>query len=163
MEIHSARMLAQSLLSGLSKTADTEPADGAQAARFRALLQPGAPADAQAVSGTDALSNTTAAVEPGDSVASGRLAGLDHLAAGASPAPTSLGDSILRGLAQVRDGLNAGLAQANDLIDPQSGPMSTSRLLQFQVGMLNMGFQYQMVASVVTKTAQNIDQLVKMQ
>lgn len=76
---------------------------------------------------------------------------------------TSLGDSILRGLEKVRSGLNANWTSAASLLDPHEGPTSTLRVLQFQASMLNVGFQYQMVGGVVTKTAQNIDQLVKMQ
>jgi hypothetical protein len=153
VEIQSARILAQALMSGLSQSPQAQPLDETQAARFQALLQShdGA-AEATSVPGSD-LASGAITIGRGDTLA----------AESAAAAPTSLGDSILRGLTQVRGSLNEGLAQANRLIDPQAGPLSTAKLLQFQVGMLNMGFQYQLIASVVTKTAQNIDQLVKMQ
>jgi type III secretion system YscI/HrpB-like protein len=166
MDIQGARALAHTVVSGLSKSPAADSADASQAARFRLLLQSSEP-DGVAAS-PDAASAATGIAAPGAAAATGpdaaALAGLGTApAAGAPTGPSSLGDTILRGIEKVRGSLNEGLAQTNALIDPETGPMSTGRLLQFQVGMLNMGFQYEMVAGVVTKTAQNIDQLVKMQ
>ncbi len=167
MDIQGARALAHTVMSGLSKSPAADSADASQAARFRMLLQSGEPGS---VAGTsDAASaagvgpEVTAVGGSGAAAATGPDAALAAEFAAVPAGPSSLGDTILRGIEKVRGGLNEGLAQTNALIDPESGPISTARLLQFQVGMLNMGFQYEMVAGVVTKTAQNIDQLVKMQ
>ncbi len=149
MEVQGARMLAQLLGPGAAQPSPpaSASADESQAARFRALLQTGEPADVAAASPEAAASLASGAT---DAVASARP-------------PASIGDSILQGLEKVRGSLSEGWASTQSLIDPQVGPMSTGRLLQFQVNMLNMGFQYQVVTGVATKTAQNIDQLVKMQ
>lgn len=155
MEIQSARMLAQTLTSQLSKSAPS--ADEAQAARFKSMLQqPSAPADA-VVSGGHGMSSPAAALGHANATVG------ESAIAEVATTPSSLGDNILHGIAKIRGSLNEGLAEVDQMVDPEKGPMSTAKLLQFQVGMLNMGFQYQMVAGVVTKTAQNIDQLVKMQ
>ncbi len=45
----------------------------------------------------------------------------------------------------------------------KGGPVSTQRMLEFQLDILHLGFTHQMLGSVVAKTAQDIDQLVKMQ
>ncbi len=114
--------------------------DSAQAAKFRALVQP-------------------------DATVAGDGSGLAISAGHAIPAhpPASLGDAILQGLEKVRGSLNNGWASATALLDPQNGPVSTPRMLQFELGMLHMGFAHQMIGSVVSKTTQDIDQLVKMQ
>jgi hypothetical protein len=149
MQIQGAQILAQALTSSPAKApaADSAAAPaalhGSQAAHFRTLLQ--GPEELLPPSETAA----TPAASPGMAPVPDR--------------PVSLGDSILQGFERVRGSLSEGWAETNKLIDPQTGPMSTQRLLQFQVRMLNMGFEYQMVTGVVTKTAQNIDQLVKMQ
>jgi len=79
-------------------------------------------------------------------------------AAAASP-----GEAILRGLGHLRQRMNGGWADAVGHIDSQNGPMTTTQLLQFQSGVLQMGFEYQMVGSIAGKATQGIDQLVKMQ
>jgi hypothetical protein len=151
-DIVSARIVAQTLASSAAAAPPAPPSPVSQsaAAHFRALLQPaelappaGDAAAVRAAPASDALAATTAPALP--------------------PAPGSFGDLILQGMQKVHGSLSSGLESTEALIDPRTGPMSTTRLLQFQVKMLDMGFQYQMVASVATKTAQNIDQLVKMQ
>ncbi len=114
--------------------------DSAQAAKFRALVQP------EAAVASDSSELATSAVH----------------AASSNPA-TSLGDAILQGLEKVRGSLNNGWASAAALLDPKNGPVSTPRMLQFELGVLHMGFAHQMIGSVVSKTTQDIDQLVKMQ
>jgi hypothetical protein len=142
-DLVSARIVAQTLAAGtaVAPPAAPGPVSSAAAAHFRALLQPAEHAG-------------DAAVVRGDTPAA---------TAAVPPAPGSFGDLILQGMQKVHGSLSSGLESTEALIDPRTGPMSTTRLLQFQVKMLDMGFQYQMVASVATKTAQNIDQLVKMQ
>jgi type III secretion system YscI/HrpB-like protein len=153
MSITSAQLIAQKALAAAAQpqAPAAGPADAAQAAHFRALLNAGAADPAQAVAVQPAAAGDPAILPAERAVA-------------AQPGrPASIGDAILQGLDKVRSSLDENLTQAQSLIDPDGGPMSTARLLGFQMSMLHMGFQYQMVAGVVTKTAQNIDQLVKMQ
>jgi hypothetical protein len=138
-------ILAQALTSnaGPPQHAPAASADEAQAARFRKLLQ------------FDGTSGTASAPESAAVTASeaGTRAGR----------PASLGDAILQSLDKARNTLNQGWASTAALIDPQAGPVSTQRLLQFQVGVFHVGFQQQLVGSIASRTAQSIDQLVKMQ
>ena len=133
-------------------------ADEAQAARFSKLVQFDAASDtAPAADASGGLR----APAPAQAKASVVLA--ESAAVKASPTAPSLGDAILHGLDQARNTLNEGWASTAALIDPQAGPVSTQRLLQFQVGIFSVGFQQQLLGSVAAKTAQSIDQLVKMQ
>jgi hypothetical protein len=119
--------------------------DVAQAAHFLTQVQSGAGA---------VQAPQAAAVQP-----------TTPAAEAAAPAghSASLGDAILKGLEGVRNGLRQDWASTTALIDPQAGPVSTQRMLQFQVGVLGVGFEQQMIAGLAAKTVQNVEQLVKMQ
>jgi len=142
-------------------------ADAAQAVQFRALVHAGTAAGAATDAAAQGVAQAQGAAQvqgvaqtqmPAPSVQNATPA--DEAAAGRSG---SLGDAILRGLEGAREGLQRDWASVTSLVDPQTGPPSTQRLLQFQVGVLHVGFEQQMIAGVAAKTAQNIDQLVKMQ
>ncbi len=144
MAVQFPMMLAQAALSAVPQArAAAAAVDSAQAAQFRTLVQSGA------AGGTPALD---AAAAPAAEAATTR-----------SAKSANLGDAILRGLEGAREGLQKDWASVTALVDPQAGPPSTQRLLQFQVGVLHVGFEQQMIAGLASKTVQNIDQLVKMQ
>jgi|GEM_PF-2077082 len=167
VEIQSAQLVAQAL--GTAATQSPQPAaatvDASQAARFRSLLESGESLTPDATPAT--------AAEPQDAAttqslsASQGVASSQHGSAAAKSAdalqPPTLGDSILHGLDKVRANLNEQWATVHSLVDPAAGPVSTASLLRFQMSMLHMGAEYQLISSVASKSAQDIDQLVKMQ
>jgi hypothetical protein len=140
-------ILAQAALSAVPPARAAATAmDMAQAAHFLTQVQSGA--------GTVQAAQAATAAQPATPAAE---------AAAAAGHSGSLGDAILRGLESVRNGLQQDWASTTALIDPQAGPVSTQRMLQFQVGVLGVGFEQQMIAGLAAKTVQNVDQLVKMQ
>jgi len=156
-------VLAQAALSAVPQArAVAAVVDSAQAAQFRSLVQSGAVGGTTAPGATPAQS-ATAAVQ--DTVSAAQAEGAASIAGATAPAAGSanLGDAILRGLEGARAGLQHDWAAVTALVDPRAGPPSTQRLLQFQVGVLHVGFEQQMIAGLASKTVQNIDQLVKMQ
>src|ERR1700691_2263085 len=134
MAVQFSTILAQGALSA----APPAPVHAAQAAHFLTQLQSGA--------GTVQAAQAATAVQPAMPAAE---------AVAAAGHPGSMGDAILRGLESVRNGLKQDWASTTALIDPQAGPVSTQRMLQFQVGILGVGFEQQMIAGLAAKTVQN--------
>ncbi|MEJ0035245.1 MAG: EscI/YscI/HrpB family type III secretion system inner rod protein [Gammaproteobacteria bacterium] len=146
MAIELPMVLAQATLAPPGATAATAAATPVagpgEAARFRSLM------GSQPVQ-SDAVVSTTVAAPVAPPMAAGEGG--------------NVGDAILRGLEKVRGSVDGALAAATSRLDPQGGPVSTQRMLEFQLDILHLGFTHQMLGSVVAKTAQDIDQLVKMQ
>jgi type III secretion system YscI/HrpB-like protein len=80
-----------------------------------------------------------------------------------STAPVNLGNAILDGLDHLRDRMKDGWSAAVAPLDSANGPMSAAGLLQVQSGVLQVGFETQLIGTIAGKTSQSIDQLVKMQ
>jgi type III secretion system YscI/HrpB-like protein len=137
-------------------------ADPAHVAQFRASLDSMTPTTGVDMSGAVGAPEGSVAASATTSSSTG-LSGLAETAASAATGPVSLGDTILKGLEHLRDHMKAGWSSAMAPLDPQQGPMSAQGLLQMQTGVLQMGFETQMIGTIAGKTSQSIDQLVKMQ
>ncbi len=151
MDIRAIQLVAQTL-GASGQASPPAAADVVQAERFRALLEP-------ATAGTP----VSAGAAPDVPIVPTEVSPAVTETQPAVSKPTTLGDAILEGLGKVRSGLRDNWQSVADVVDPNIAPLTTSGMLQFQLKMLDLGFQYQMLAGAVTKTAQNVDQLVKMQ
>jgi type III secretion system YscI/HrpB-like protein len=128
-------------------------ADAAQVAQFRASLD--------SVSPTSGVDLSSASPMPEASAASSATAGSSSTSA--PTGPVSLGDTILKGLDHLRDRMKDGWSSAVAPLDAANGPISAAGLLQVQSGVLQVGFETQLIGTIAGKTSQSIDQLVKMQ
>lgn len=113
----------------------TGPADPRDAAKFNELLD--GPA-------------RTSADEPGAVEAASRAGQPGH----------SMGDHILSSLQNVSTDMQGTWKALGDSL---KGDMSATKLLQVQMGLAHMVLQYELVSKAVTRSTQNIDQLVKLQ
>jgi type III secretion protein I len=123
---------------GVDDLAPGDVPDTAAAARFSELMD--APTDA--VDGVDAKS----AVE----------------AAAPVTGPRTLGDNILGGLQHVSSDLQQTWHALGDALSG-SAPLHVQDLMKMQLQLSTMGVQYELVSKAVTRSTQNIDQLVKLQ
>lgn len=72
----------------------------------------------------------------------------------------TMGDNILSGLQNVSGDLQK---EWKGISDSLQGDLSARKLLQVQMGLAGLVLQYELVSKAVTRTTQNIDQLVKLQ
>jgi type III secretion system YscI/HrpB-like protein len=145
MEIHSNQFLALALSpAGGAPAAAPAPADGAEAARFRGLVN-----------------GDTATVGPvADGQAAATLIAAPQAAAGQ---PVNLGDAILRGIDGIRENFRTAWDTVTAFGGPDSPPVGPQELFQFQLKVVETSFQYEMIGKVVSKAEQNVEQVVKMQ
>jgi type III secretion protein I len=74
----------------------------------------------------------------------------------------TLGESILSGLQNLSSDFRASWQAVNTALD--AGPsMTTSELLKMQMGLTQMSIQYDLVGKAISRSTQNLDQLVKLQ
>lgn len=87
-------------------------------------------------------------------------------AAAADPAvaggPRSLGDSILNGMQNLSTDFQQSWRTVQAALDG-GVQMTMSDMLKLQMGVVQMSVQYDMVGKAISRSTQNIDQLVKMQ
>lgn len=95
------------------------------------------------------------------------LAGPD-LAPGAAPAPAAappatptLGDAILNGLRGVSQDMSAKWSAVSAALESPSVEMVS--MLKLQLTVAQMSVQYELVGKAISKSTQNLDQLVKLQ
>ena len=118
-----------------------------------------APADADAVARFGEL--MAAAPVPAPPVAQAPVAAS---IAGAFPLrAATLGDQVLGGLQQVQNDFHAKLQQVNRLFESGAPAPGVGELLRLQLGMAQMSVQLEVVGKAVSRSTQNIDQLVRMQ
>jgi type III secretion protein I len=120
---------------GLAEVSQTD------ASRFRALL-------------TGEVAPATA----GDNAQS--LAALDGPATATGGA---LGDMILRSLGDVRDRIQTAYSGIDAMVAPNAAPPTVGDVLALQYRLMQVSVEYELVAKVVSKSAQNLEQLVKVQ
>ncbi len=123
------------------------PADGAAAARFAEVMRPGAPLPPDDPAGP--VMPDLGAASPALPPAPGR--------------PLNIGESILSTLQNVSDDMRQAHAKIHSMIAPEASPMTIQQGLALQFQMAVSALQYDLVGKVVSKSIQNVDQLVKMQ
>ena len=78
------------------------------------------------------------------------------------PQDRSMGDSILAGMQGLSTDFRQSLGMVQAALDGgQSMPVAD--MLRMQMGLVQMSVQYELVGKAVSRTAQNLDQLVKLQ
>lgn len=112
-------------------------ADAGDSARFAALME--APATADPMPATPAVS--------GVATTEGR----------------TLGDNILGGLQRLSNDLQQSWANVGDALSHMGAQPSVHDMLAVQMHLSTMSVQYELVSKAVSRSTQNIDQLVKLQ
>jgi type III secretion protein I len=74
----------------------------------------------------------------------------------------TLGDAILSGMQNLSADFQQSWKTVNAALDG-GDLMTMSEMLKLQMGLVQVSIQYDMVGKVISRTTQNIDQLVKMQ
>lgn len=74
----------------------------------------------------------------------------------------TLGDSILAGMQNLSSEFQQSWKTVNAALDAGS-LMTMSDMLKLQMGIVQMSIQYDLVGKAISRSTQNIDQLVKMQ
>jgi type III secretion protein I len=119
------------------------------------------PAPGQSVADPQAAARFTELMEAPDAAG-----GVDEAAAvqpaAASTASRTLGDNILGGLQHLSSDLKQTWRRVGEALDGGSS-LRAQDLLRMQVGLAEMSVQYELVSKAVSRTTQNIDQLVKLQ
>lgn len=76
--------------------------------------------------------------------------------------PRSLGETILSGMQNLSQEFQQSWKTVNAVLDSGSA-MTTSDMLKLQMGLTQMSIQYDLVGKAISRSTQNLDQLVKMQ
>lgn len=79
----------------------------------------------------------------------------------AKPSNT-LGDAILSGLQNMSNDFQQSWKAVSATLDA-NGPLTNTELLKLQMGVTQLSIQYDLVGKAISRSTQNIDQLVKMQ
>lgn len=127
---------------------------------------------AQALLSASLPASTSAVAPTGspDALATARFAAIMETEAPAplpeSPAvalPTaSLGDRILNGLSGLSSDFTQSWKNVNAVLE-NGASVSTSDMLKLQMGLTQLSIQYDLVGKAISRSTQNIEQLVKMQ
>lgn len=82
----------------------------------------------------------------------------------ALPANASVGDRILNGMQGVSNDFRNSWDSVNKVVNSTSGEAVTMQeMLKLQMQLTQVTFQYDMVGKAVSRSTQNIDQLVRVQ
>ncbi|HZY20510.1 MAG TPA: type III secretion system inner rod subunit SctI [Ramlibacter sp.] len=76
--------------------------------------------------------------------------------------PRTLGDAILGGMQNLSTEFQQSWRTVNAALDAGAN-MTMAEMLKLQIGVAQMSVQYDMVGKAISRSTQNIDQLVKMQ
>lgn len=127
---------------------------------------------AQALLSASLPASTSAVAPTGspDALATARFAAIMETEAPAplpeSPAvalPTaSLGDRILNGLSGLSSDFTQSWKNVNAVLE-NGASVSTADMLKLQMGLTQLSIQYDLVGKAISRSTQNIEQLVKMQ
>ena len=74
----------------------------------------------------------------------------------------TIGDSILAGMQGLSTDFKQSLGAVQSVLDGGQA-MTLADMLRVQMGVVQMSVQYELVGKAVSRTAQNLDQLVKLQ
>lgn len=73
-----------------------------------------------------------------------------------------MGDSILASMQSVSSGFKQSMGMVQAALDSGQA-MTMSDMLRVQMGLAQVSVQYELVGKAVSRAAQNLDQLVKLQ
>ena len=76
--------------------------------------------------------------------------------------PPTMGDQILNGLQTVSSELKQSISDVSAALKP-GVDVSVSELLRVQMGLMQVSVTYELVGKGISKSTQNLDQLVKLQ
>jgi type III secretion protein I len=79
-----------------------------------------------------------------------------------NPASATLGDKILNGMQNLSSEFQQSWKTVGKALE-SSGSLSTTDLLKLQLGITQVSIQYDLVGKAISRSTQNIDQLVKLQ
>jgi type III secretion protein I len=77
--------------------------------------------------------------------------------------PANIGEVILKSLEGVRDRIQTAYTGIDGVIAPNAPPPSVTEVLALQYRLMQVNVEYELVSKVVSKSAQNLEQLVKVQ
>ena len=80
----------------------------------------------------------------------------------ASDPNASIGDRILLGMQGLSNDVQQSWATVKNALDNTSN-MTTADMLKLQLGLTQMSIQYDLVGKAISRSTQNLDQLLKMQ
>jgi type III secretion protein I len=126
-------------------------ADDLAAARFSEMM------NARAVEDTE--SNVEAKRARAETTVQGADTGN---AAGQQGQPKSFGDAILDGVSNLSSSYQEAWRTVGTVVDGNK-PVVMGDMLRLQLTLVQMAIQYEMVGKAISRSTQNIDQLVKMQ
>lgn len=114
---------------------------------------------------TDAASVASASAPIDASVPAARMAAVNGepvaVVSGKPAAPTSLGDAILNGLKSASADINRNWSEVASTV---SKPMlTTSEMLRIQVTLIQTSVQYELLGKGISRSTQNLDQILKTQ
>lgn len=137
---------------------------------------------AAVTSATQALSAPPAALAPPDSLAAARFsaimghqptpvaeavqAALAPAAAGtgiAATAPGSMGERILSGMNNVSSDFQSAWKSVSTVLENGDKNMQMQDLLKLQLQLVQVSVQYDLVGKAVSRSTQNLDQLLRLQ
>ena len=75
---------------------------------------------------------------------------------------STMGDNILKGLQGMASEFKQSMANVSASLDPGTN-MSVSDLFKVQMGLMQMSVQYELIGKGISRSTQNLDQLVKIQ
>lgn len=78
------------------------------------------------------------------------------------PQDRTMGDSILASMQSVSSGFKQSMGMVQAALDSGQA-MTMSDMLRVQMGLAQVSVQYELVGKAVSRAAQNLDQLVKLQ
>jgi type III secretion system YscI/HrpB-like protein len=74
----------------------------------------------------------------------------------------TMGDNILTGMESMSSEYRQAMTKVNAALD-SSGDMTISDMLKLQMGLMQISVQHELVAKGISRSTQNLDQLVKIQ
>ena len=74
----------------------------------------------------------------------------------------TMGDNILTGMESMSSEYRQAMTKVNAALD-SSGDMTISDMLRLQMGLMQISVQHELVAKGISRSTQNLDQLVKIQ
>jgi type III secretion protein I len=81
---------------------------------------------------------------------------------GAPAGPPSLGDSILAGMRNVQSGFQGAVQQVAASLEP-GAQMTLPDMLKMQLALVQLSVQVELASKAISRSTQNIDQLVRIQ
>lgn len=153
MEILANQLASMTLGASGSEASGRLPADQLAVARFAEIM------DAQPTPVAQAVQTSLAAVSPSQASLMG---GGSEVSASAVQGPRTLGDQVLAGMQNLSEDFQQSWKTVSAALESGSA-MTTSDMLKLQMGLTQMSIQYELVGKAISRSTQNLDQLVKLQ